>query len=320
VPSAAPDSLDQLRRAHVAVLGDVMLDRYWFGRVERISPEAPVPVVQVRREEERPGGAANVALNIAALGATCRLWAPVGRDAAADSLDSLLRRAGVDTHLVALEGLPTTVKLRVIGQQQQLLRLDFEERPDEQHLYGLLRGDEDFFVGMAALLLSDYGKGAVHDPQAWIRLARERQIPVLVDPKGRDFARYAGATLLTPNKSEFQAVAGAWKTEEEFHVLARHWRAAWQLEALLVTRGEEGMTLFLADGIHHHPAQAREVFDVTGAGDTVIATIATAVAAGWPLDRAVELGNRAAGIVVGKLGAATVSPLELAASFEAAHG
>jgi rfaE bifunctional protein kinase chain/domain len=295
-----------------------MLDRYWFGRVERISPEAPVPVVQVGREEQRPGGAANVALNIVALGADCRLRALLGRDAAANMLTQLLEQARVETSFRHLDGLPTTVKLRVIGQQQQLLRLDFEERPEEARLAELFVADADFLHDCAALLLSDYGKGVLLDPQPWIQLARAQGLPVLVDPKGRDYTRYRGATLITPNKGEFQAAAGTWRSEEEFRQLGERQRQTWQLEALLVTRGEEGMTLFLADGIHHHPAQAREVFDVTGAGDTVIATIATAVAAGWPLDRAVELGNRAAGIVVGKLGAATVSPEELSAALELA--
>ncbi|WP_312260827.1 D-glycero-beta-D-manno-heptose-7-phosphate kinase [Candidatus Igneacidithiobacillus taiwanensis] len=318
MPLVVPEALQRLRRARVAVLGDVMLDRYWFGRVERISPEAPVPVVQVGREEQRPGGAANVALNIVALGADCRLRALLGRDAAADALTQLLEQARVETSFRHLDGLPTTVKLRVIGQQQQLLRLDFEERPEEARLAELFVADADFLHGCAALLLSDYGKGVLLDPQPWIQCARAQGLPVLVDPKGRDYTRYRGATLITPNKGEFQAAAGNWRSEEEFRQLGEQQRQAWQVEALLVTRGEEGMTLFLADGIHHHPAQAREVFDVTGAGDTVIATIATAVAAGWPLDRAVELGNRAAGIVVGKLGAATVSPEELSAALELA--
>ncbi|MCE5360432.1 MAG: bifunctional hydroxymethylpyrimidine kinase/phosphomethylpyrimidine kinase, partial [Acidithiobacillus sp.] len=230
----------------------------------------------------------------------------------------LLEQARVETSFRHLDGLPTTVKLRVIGQQQQLLRLDFEERPEEARLAELFVADADFLHGCAALLLSDYGKGVLLDPQPWIQCARAQGLPVLVDPKGRDYTRYRGATLITPHKGEFQAAAGNWRSEEEFRQLGEQQRQAWQVEALLVTRGEEGMTLFLADGIYHHPAQAREVFDVTGAGDTVIATIATAVAAGWPLDRAVELGNRAAGIVVGKLGAATVSPEELSAALELA--
>ena len=319
MPSDAHNLLECLAQAQVAVLGDVMLDRYWFGRVERISPEAPVPVVQVQKEEERPGGAANVALNIAALGARCRLRAPVGKDAAAGRLVELLAAAGVESSFLPVAEIPTTVKLRVIGQQQQLLRLDFEEYPQDAALAELFSPDTLLRAPCSALVLSDYGKGAVRDAPAWIAAGRERRLPVLVDPKGRNYERYRGATLITPNKAEFQAVAGPWRSDAELQELAQHWRREWELEGLLVTRGEEGMTLFLADGIHHHPAQAREVFDVTGAGDTVIATIATAVAAGWPLDQAVELGNRAAGIVVGKLGAATVSREELALALRGAN-
>ncbi|MCE5394092.1 MAG: D-glycero-beta-D-manno-heptose-7-phosphate kinase [Acidithiobacillus sp.] len=317
LPSVDPERLATLARAHVAIVGDVMLDRYWFGRVERISPEAPVPVVLVQREEERPGGAANVALNVAALGARAVLRAPVGMDPAAERLHDLLARAGIDAQLLGLPDLPTTLKLRVIGQQQQLLRMDFEGAPEAIPADALWSGNCCQNAG--ALLLSDYGKGALTHSQPWIQWGRRTGVAVLVDPKGHDYERYRGATLLTPNKNEFRAAAGSWRTEEEFCQLAARKRVEWGLEALLVTRGEEGMSLFLADGVHHHAAQAREVYDVTGAGDTVIAVIATALAAGWNLDEAVELSNYAAGIVVGKLGAATVSVTELKQALMA-HG
>ncbi len=317
MPSAVPDPFALLAQARVAIVGDVMLDRYWFGRVDRISPEAPVPVVQVEREEERPGGAANVALNIRALGARGILRAPVGADMPATRLGELLRDAGVEADFLEVPGLPTTVKLRVIGHQQQLLRLDFEAKPEEIPAGELLGQDGQWLSACGALVLSDYGKGAVREAQEWIRFCRGREIPVLVDPKGRDYGRYRGATLITPNKGEFQTVAGPWRDEEEFRQMGAYWRSRLELEALLVTRGEEGMTLFTATAIHHHPARAREVFDVTGAGDTVIATVAAGLAAGWPMDLAVELSNHAAGIVVGRLGAATVTLEELSAAFAA---
>jgi rfaE bifunctional protein kinase chain/domain len=307
------NALDNLAQARVAIIGDVMLDRYWFGKVDRISPEAPVPVVQVRREEERPGGAANVALNVLSLGAEAHLLAPVGQDAAGAQLTRLLEQAGVKTRLIADASYPTTVKLRVIGHQQQLLRMDFESQPSPEHGENMRATAHEILTGAGALLLSDYGKGALQAVESLIASGRAAGLPVLIDPKGRDYRPYAGATIITPNLNEFQAVAGTWTSEEQFLALGREWRQKLQLEALLVTRGEEGMTLFTENAIHHHPARAREVFDVTGAGDTVIATLATALAAGWPMDQSVELANRAAGIVVGKLGAAVVSCEELAA-------
>jgi rfaE bifunctional protein kinase chain/domain len=303
--------LENLAQARVAIIGDVMLDRYWFGKVERISPEAPVPVVQIRREEERPGGAANVALNVVALGAEAQLLAPVGADSAGKLLETLLNEAGVQTRLIPDAVCPTTVKLRVIGHQQQLLRMDFEAQPSSAHCEAMRTQAPVLLASAQALLLSDYGKGALREVESLIAAGRSANLPVLIDPKGRDYRPYQGATLITPNLSEFQAVAGTWSDQKTFHQLGREWRQKLQLEALLVTQGEEGMTLFTENAIHHHPAQAREVFDVTGAGDTVIATLATALAAGWPMDRAVELANRAAGIVVGKLGAAVVTTQEL---------
>ncbi|MEY2333366.1 D-glycero-beta-D-manno-heptose-7-phosphate kinase [Acidithiobacillus ferrianus] len=312
------EDLRKLARAQVTIIGDVMLDRYWFGRVERISPEAPVPVVQVHREEERPGGAANVALNVRALGAQARLIAPVGDDAAGERLGALLSETGVETALIPDKACPTTVKLRVIGHQQQLLRMDFEAQPSQAHGDALRQRAQTLLSDSQVLLLSDYGKGALREVEHLVALGRDRGIPVLIDPKGRDYHAYRGATLITPNLHEFQAMAGTWSDEAQFRRLGMQWRETLQLDALLVTRGEGGMTLFTPDKLHHHPAQAREVFDVTGAGDTVIATLATALAAGWTMDRAVELANRAAGLVVGKLGAAVVTVEELAAT-ESVH-
>ncbi|WP_291511983.1 D-glycero-beta-D-manno-heptose-7-phosphate kinase [Acidithiobacillus sp.] len=316
MPSVVPDSLpwDDFVPRPVAVVGDVMLDRYWFGKVERISPEAPVPVVQVHREETRPGGAANVAVNVCALGAVARLLAAVGEDEAAQRLAILLQESGVEADLQRDPTLTTTVKLRVIGHQQQLLRMDFESRLAARAATALLARADGLLRGCGALLLSDYGKGSLMAVGEWIRLGRARGLPVLVDPKGRDYTPYRGATLLTPNRSEFLAVVGPWQDEADFVARGQRLRQSLELEALLVTRGEEGMSLFTASGVTHHPARAREVFDVTGAGDTVIATLATALAAAWPLERAVDLANRAAGIVVGKLGAATVTVDELRAA------
>jgi len=316
MPSVVPDPLpgDDFAPRPVAVVGDVMLDRYWFGKVERISPEAPVPVVQVQKEETRPGGAANVAVNVSALGANARLLAAVGQDEAAERLAQLLDGARVAADLQRDPALTTTVKLRVIGHQQQLLRMDFESRLTEHAASALLARADELVDGCGALLLSDYGKGSLARVGDWIRVGRARGLPVLVDPKGRDYRPYRGATLLTPNRGEFMAVVGPWQDEADFVARGRELRKHLELEALLVTRGEEGMTLFTALEVTHHPARAREVFDVTGAGDTVIATLATALAAGWSLEAAVDLANRAAGIVVGKLGAATVTVDELRAA------
>ncbi|MEW6612122.1 MAG: D-glycero-beta-D-manno-heptose-7-phosphate kinase [Pseudomonadota bacterium] len=305
--------LASLGRARVLVAGDVMLDRYWHGAVERISPEAPVPIVRVQREEERPGGAANVAMNIAALGAGVNLLAPVGLDEAAGRLETLLAGQGVSHQLLPDRACPTTVKLRVISQHQQLLRMDFEDQPAPHHIDGLMEAVQQACGQADLLVLSDYAKGALSEAPSLIAHARRQGLRVLVDPKGRDFARYRGAYLLTPNRLEFQTVVGPWRDEADFLARALALIEDLQLQSLLVTLGEGGMTLVLASGEHfHHPARAREVFDVTGAGDTVIATLAAALAAGWALDDAVTLANEAAGIVVGKLGAAAVSPAELA--------
>lgn len=296
------------------VAGDVMLDRYWFGDVHRISPEAPVPVVHVKRTDERLGGASNVALNVATVGAQATLLSVVGTDEAGRALSGLLQRAPFKAQVKEDATLSTTVKLRVISRQQQLLRIDFENQPDHEVLLDLL---DDFATAVpqqGAVVLSDYGKGGLAHVARMIELARHAGVPVLIDPKGTDWQKYRGATLLTPNRAEFAAVAGAWSGEAELHAKAQSLRESLQLAALLVTRSEEGMTLYSPEGAHHVSAQAREVYDVSGAGDTVIAVLAAMLAAGQPLRDAVAAANRAGGIVVGKLGTATVSYQELFAS------
>ena len=306
--------LPDFARARVLVVGDVMLDRYWFGDVSRISPEAPVPVVLVQRTEERPGGAANVARNISSLDGRAALLSVVGNDEAGDSLDRLLQGERVRASLHRDPQLSTTVKLRVIGQQQQLLRIDFERAPSHQVLDAKLEEFERMVDEADAIVLSDYGKGClVHCPRM-IAMARAHGKPVLVDPKGSDYARYRGATLLTPNRSEFREVAGRWSDEADLERRAQKLRRELDLEALIVTRSEEGMTLFTATESFHEPTKAREVYDVSGAGDTVIAVLALMVAAGADLHAAMRVANHAAGIVVGKLGTAVVHRSELEAS------
>ena len=298
-------------QSRLLVVGDVMLDRYWFGDVERISPEAPVPVVRVARTEERPGGAANVARNGAALGAHTTLLSVVGTDEAGATLERLLRADNVQTSLHRDASLPTTVKLRVIGRQQQLLRIDFETAPSHEVLATKLREYGAQVANADAVVLSDYGKGGLAHIGDMIAQARTAGKPVLVDPKGDEWTRYRGATLITPNRGEFREVAGRWHSEDDFAARAQALRRDLELEALLVTRSEEGMSLFTGAGTLHFPARAREVFDVTGAGDTVIATIGVLLAAGAPIADAVEIANLAAGLVVGKLGTAVVTPDEL---------
>jgi rfaE bifunctional protein kinase chain/domain len=296
------------------VVGDVMLDRYWFGQVGRISPEAPVPVVLVERREERPGGAANVARNAAALGAEVELLAVIGSDEAGDCLARLVHSEGIRGRLHRDASVATTVKLRVIGRQQQLLRIDFETTPSHEVLAAKLAEFESSVAACDLVLLSDYAKGTLVHVDRMIRAARRLGKPVLVDPKGEDYERYRGATALTPNRTEFREVAGNWKSENELAVKAQRLRQRLRLEALLVTRSEEGMTLFDANGVLNVPAQAREVYDVSGAGDTVIATLGVKLAAGASWPEAVRAANLAAGIVVGKLGTAVVHPEELAAA------
>ncbi|CAA9392736.1 MAG: ADP-heptose synthase / D-glycero-beta-D-manno-heptose 7-phosphate kinase, partial [uncultured Ramlibacter sp.] len=300
-----------LARARVLVVGDPMLDRYWHGAVERISPEAPVPVVKVTREEERIGAAANVAYNVATLGAQASFLGVVGDDEPGHRLEALLRETGIATHLKRDAGLKTTVKLRVIGRQQQLLRMDFENEPDHEALALQNETFAELAPAHDAVLFSDYGKGGLAHIPAMISAARAQGKPVLVDPKGSDYTRYSGATVITPNRTELQQVVGSWRDASELATKAQALREQLRMTALLVTLGEDGMTLFDAQGQTHVGAQAREVFDVTGAGDTVIATLAALVAAGMPLREAMPLANKAGGIVVGKFGTATVSYEEL---------
>ena len=299
-------------QAQVLVLGDIMLDRYWEGGTSRISPEAPVPVVKVEQIKDRPGGAGNVALNIAALGAGAQLAGYTGDDEMADSLEDMLSGAGVHCGFTRVAGHPTITKLRVLSRHQQLIRLDFEEPGLSSSGAPLKDSLPQLLPHCGALVLSDYAKGALDDPAPLIEAARDAGVPVLVDPKGTDFTRYRGATLLTPNFHEFEAVVGPCPTEAELVERGEELMHTLQLQALLVTRGEHGMTL-LRPGAEelHLPARAREVFDVTGAGDTVIAVLAAAVAAGASLPQSVALANIAASIVVGKLGTATVSGPEL---------
>ncbi|MFI4927266.1 MAG: D-glycero-beta-D-manno-heptose-7-phosphate kinase [Burkholderiales bacterium] len=304
-------SKQQLAQARVLVVGDAMLDRYWHGAVERISPEAPVPVVKVTREEERIGAAANVAYNVSTLGAKASFLGVVGDDEPGQRLEQLMKETGIAAHLKRDPGLRTTVKLRVIGRQQQLLRMDFENEPDHEVLALQTSSFSELLPQQDAVLFSDYGKGGLAHIPSMIEAARQANKPVLIDPKGEDYARYRGATIITPNRAELQEVVGRWSSEDDLRRRAQELRTSLDLTGLLVTRSEEGMTLYDAQGELHVKAQAREVFDVTGAGDTVIATLATMVAAGLSLREAVPIANRAGGIVVGKFGTATVSYEEL---------
>jgi rfaE bifunctional protein kinase chain/domain len=306
LPTAA-----DIAQARVMVVGDVMLDRYWYGAVDRISPEAPVPVVRVTREEERSGGAANVAHNVAALGAQASLLSVVGADDASHRLETLLSTTGIQTYFARDPELKTTVKLRVIGRQQQLIRLDFENTPRGELLANQTTRLAELAPGCGALLFSDYGKGGLGHVADMIAPARSLHIATLVDPKGSDYSSYRGATLITPNRAELQQVIGTWSDEADLHAKAQALRGTLQLDALLLTRSEEGMTLFDGTGALSIAAQAREVFDVTGAGDTVIAAMGTLMAAGLTARQALPWANKAGGIVVGKFGTASVSYQEL---------
>ena len=309
----SPLSAARIGAARVLVVGDVMLDRYWYGAVDRISPEAPVPVVRVTREEERGGGAANVALNVAALGAQATLLTVVGDDEASHKLEKLLAQTGVKTELRRDAGLKTTVKLRIIGRQQQLIRLDFENTPDQEILASQTARFDELLPAHDAVLFSDYGKGGLAHISAMIAKARAMGKPVLIDPKGSDFSRYQDATVITPNRAELQEVVGAWQSEAQLLAKAQGLRSQLGLAGLLLTRSEEGMSLFEDSGASHVSAQARDVFDVTGAGDTVIATMAVLLGAGMTLQQALPWANRAGGVVVGKFGTATVQLEELIA-------
>jgi D-glycero-beta-D-manno-heptose-7-phosphate kinase len=300
-------------RVRVLIVGDAMLDRYWFGSVERISPEAPVPVVRVnrRREQERLGGAANVALNVVSLGAHASLLTALGDDEAGHRIEQLLERSGIETLYQRDPRLTTIVKLRVIGRAQQLLRVDFEEEPDHEVLGNMLAAYDQALSVAKVVLFSDYGKGGLHHIEAMIERAKSAGKPVLVDPKGSDYKRYRGATVITPNRAELAQVIGAWRTEAELFERVQDLRSRLDLGAILLTRSEEGMSLFDVDGETREHARAREVFDVTGAGDTVIATLSAMLACGMTLRDALPIANRAGGIVVGKFGTASVAYEEL---------
>ena len=308
--------LADLSSARLLVVGDVMLDRYWFGDVSRISPEAPVPVVKVERTEDRPGGAANVARNAVALGAQVSLLSVVGDDEPGTTLARLIEGGGISAGLHVDPAISTTVKLRVIGRQQQLLRIDFETAPSHEVLRAKLAEFESRLPDCDVVILSDYGKGGLAHIGEMIRMARDAGKKILVDPKGDDYSKYAGATIITPNRAELREVVGRWKDDAELQKKAEALRSELGLEALLVTRSEEGMSLFHAGGMVHEKAVAREVFDVSGAGDTVIATLAVMLAHGSDWAEAIHVANVAAGVVVGKLGTAVVTRDELDAALQ----
>ncbi|QJR81953.1 bifunctional D-glycero-beta-D-manno-heptose-7-phosphate kinase/D-glycero-beta-D-manno-heptose 1-phosphate adenylyltransferase HldE [Alteromonas pelagimontana] len=305
--------LPDFSQAKILIVGDLMLDRYWSGATGRISPEAPVPVVNIQSAEDRPGGAANVAINAATLGANVTLMGLGGEDENAGILEDRLASMGINHHLFRIPGLDTITKLRVMSRNQQLLRMDFEQSFADTDKAPLIAAFEKALPHCDLVILSDYNKGSLSDPQAFIQLARQHGKKVIVDPKGNNFDKYRQATLITPNLAELAAVAGIPQNEQELIEKARSLCASLQLESLLLTRSEEGMTLFrLSTSEFHLPAKAKEVFDVTGAGDTVVSTLAVAMAAGLALEDACVLANMAASIVVGKLGTSTVSATELA--------
>ncbi len=307
-----PKLLEKITKSKVLVVGDAMLDRYWYGEVERISPEAPVPVVAVNRSDERAGGAANVARSARALGANCVLLSITGDDVDADSLERLLGVDGIRCFLQRDKLLNTTIKLRVISRHQQLLRIDFESPVSKDARVKLLDHYLKHVSEYDVVILSDYGKGGLGYIQEMIHAARSAAKPVVVDPKGRDYSGYRGATLITPNRKEFELVAGHFHDNTDLVKKASTLATELELDGVLVTRGEEGMSLVERGGrALHMPARAREVFDVTGAGDTVIAAIGCAYAVGGATEDALHLANVAAGIVVGKLGAATATPQEI---------
>ena len=301
----------RLSQSRILVVGDVMLDKYWFGSAKRISPEAPVPIVAVEREEFRIGGAGNVASNAASLGLQVGLVALVGSDPAADTLSNWLESANIENHLVIDANISTTIKTRLIAQQQQLIRIDFEADPSVGAATKILERFENIKNKYDAVILSDYGKGGLRNVANIIAHCKDAGIPVFVDPKGLDFSKYKNADYLTPNKKELEAVTGSWESEAELDEKASALRNELGLQGLLVTRSEEGMTLYCESGKIHFPTRAKEVFDVSGAGDTVIAVFGALVSAGFSLEEASSLANKAAGVVVGKVGTATVTFDEL---------
>lgn len=302
-----------MSEAVITVLGDLMLDRYWFGSAKRISPEAPIPIINIQNSEDRLGGAANVALNLRSLEKNVVLAGAIGNDSEGKRFQNICSEQGIQTQLFIQDNFQTITKLRIISRQQHMLRCDFEELDYVHHT------TPDYIESLFKLIdqskiviLSDYQKGFLHNPQPFIQYAKQKNIPIVVDPKGKDFTKYYGATLLTPNRSEFEAIVGVVHSEEELIEKAKQLLNDLALEALLITRSEEGMTL-----IQKHqppfsiPAKAQDVYDVTGAGDTVIATLVAMLAEDKPLTEATVIANIAASIVVGKLGASQVSVHEL---------
>ena len=316
MPTLPANLISLLQSARVLVVGDTMLDRYWFGEVERISPEAPVPIAKIGRMDQRAGGAGNVARNIAALGGQAGLLSIVGEDEAANELEKIVQSSGVQTFLEHDETIATTVKLRVLSRNQQLLRIDFEEKPGQDVLERLNRRFRSLLPDYDAVILSDYGKGCLFQVADMIDFAREHDKPVLIDPKGDDYEKYAGASLITPNRNELRQVVGPWENEAELTEKAEALRRHLQLNAILLTRSEEGMSLYEPDHISHQPTRAQEVFDVSGAGDTVIATVGLGLAAKLDLRQAMYAANAAAGVVVAKLGTAVCSQAELLAALQ----
>ncbi|MBL1416967.1 MAG: bifunctional D-glycero-beta-D-manno-heptose-7-phosphate kinase/D-glycero-beta-D-manno-heptose 1-phosphate adenylyltransferase HldE [Moritella sp.] len=312
--------LPDFNNAKILVVGDVMLDRYWTGDSSRISPEAPVPIVKVNNVEDRPGGAANVALNLAALGASAKLLGLTGNDEAAQALCGKMNAVDVICDFLQLDDYPTITKLRVLSRGQQVIRLDFEESVAAVDTQPLVAKTIANLADYSVMIVSDYNKGALVEVQQMIQAAKQQGVKVFVDPKGCDFEKYRGATLLTPNLSEFEAVVGHCKSEQELVEKGRQLIAQHDFEALLVTRSEKGMTLIRAEQDEFHlPALAQEVYDVTGAGDTVISVLAAAVSAGSSLEEACALANAGASVVVAKIGTSTVSPIELANSVYGSH-
>ena len=313
-------SLPDFNKARALVVGDVMLDRYWSGHAARISPEAPVPVVQIKEIEDRLGGAANVALNIAKLGGQVTLVGIVGDDAEGEIIKVLLEHAGVDCDLLIEKSMPSIRKLRILAQHQQLIRIDFEDAPlqfDCEKMQGKLA---KHILANEVVVFSDYGKGTLQKVQDYIKLATQYSVKILVDPKNNDYEYYAGANLITPNLSEFKSVVGPCRNENEVHTKGLKLLQDYNIENLLLTKGEAGMMLINNNCNHSLPAQAKDVYDVTGAGDTVIAVMALGIALKMPLTEAMYLANLAGGIVVGKLGTSTVTPLELSRAMHSDKG
>ena len=312
IPKIQPDALkSRFSQAKVLVVGDVMLDRYWFGDVSRISPEAPVPVAKIAKIDQRAGGAANVARNIASLGGRAGLLSVTGDDEAADVLVKLMEQDGVASYLMRDKQIATTVKLRVVARNQQLIRLDFEEWPHHEVLEQIKQQYRQVLSDYDAVIFSDYGKGGLSHISDMIDLAKQAGKTVLIDPKGGDYEKYAGATLITPNRAELKEVVGSWRNEDELTEKARHLRRHLDLDAVLLTRSEEGMTLFNDGEPIYQPTRAQEVYDVSGAGDTVIAGMGLAMAAGFTMPESMHFANTAAGVVVAKVGTAVCSFAEL---------